>query len=632
MQQVISIGGVSPDSVSGMGDKVNQNFDELYSGFLFTGSKRTTTGEVWFSVRNDGISGSGTYENPFNGATPELFDRNLSGNVDINTTIRLFPGHYLTQGYNGSTDEGVKVRHGQKFIGAGIDNTIIQLVSGDTIGDHYIVFGNSINDSISGVEISNLTIDCNSENQTEKYIACSAVSISSSDIKIDRCKAINVGTESFPIGNSIEATFFQINRSNVNNLTENIRIENCIAVQISENQSSVTSVFSVGGVIGANKKLLFTENAIIKNNYGNMQLRTGPAHPFKTDGNIYATGLTGTIKTLAPHNYFTGKWVRVQNVTTPSADRDKYNGYYEVVQVPDSTSFQYKLTGSPAGTPGQGSSSISNKIQLLSMSMVKHGVVENNIVMNADIGGPSQDSFFLDSLIVRNNYSQNIINGARYSLGSNFNSATLSSLDRAGTIATAAHSSYHNLRVGLPVVITNATPSAYNGTFVVLDTPDEYTFKYDIGSDPGSAAAGAKFAPKLYAGDYVLENNIFQMQAYKTNTRPIGFISQLTDNLLWPHPPHIARSIVIKDNIAGYVSGRQGEGFIGIALDISSADFFCAKNNIMSLDSTPTQTIRERYINGDGSTSRGLYLNNFNLSGQRITGRNLVTSTSVLDI
>jgi hypothetical protein len=124
---------------------------------------------VFIAIRNDDVIGSGTLENPYNGSNDTRLDgilRDLS-KIPENMTIRFGPGTFRTKGNGVNPKEfGFSVRSGQRFIGAGMYQTTIQLVKtaiGTNVGQPYAtgeVFTNP-GVPVADVEISDLTIDCN---------------------------------------------------------------------------------------------------------------------------------------------------------------------------------------------------------------------------------------------------------------------------------------------------------------------------------------------------------------------------------------------------------------------------------------------------------------------------------------
>jgi hypothetical protein len=74
-----------------------------------------------------------------------------------------------------------------------------------------------------------------------------------------------------------------------------------------------------------------------------------------------------------------------------------------------------------------------------------------------------------------------------FSLASTSTAATISTITRVGTLATLTTATAHGLVTGNQVTISGATPSAFNGTFVITVTGAN-TFTYTMASTPGSNA------------------------------------------------------------------------------------------------------------------------------------------------
>ena len=99
-----------------------------------------TFNEFWFAQRTGGPPpvGTGTYSDPYDGSNSTNFDANMRAIMNLggalagkNLTIHFFPGTYQTLGWSNSDTSasvGWRPLQGWRLVGAGIDNTIIQLV------------------------------------------------------------------------------------------------------------------------------------------------------------------------------------------------------------------------------------------------------------------------------------------------------------------------------------------------------------------------------------------------------------------------------------------------------------------------------------------------------------------------
>jgi len=65
---------------------------------------------------------------------------------------------------------------------------------------------------------------------------------------------------------------------------------------------------------------------------------------------------------------------------------------------------------------------------------------------------------------------------------------TITSITHSGTTATATTATDHGLDVGQSFTESGASPSQYNGTFVVTEVPSSTTFKYEMLSAPATNA------------------------------------------------------------------------------------------------------------------------------------------------
>ena len=89
-----------------------------------------------------------------------------------NIQIRLGPGTYLTRGFAPNDARGRQPKTGQKIVGAGMSATTLQLVGAENADQHYHAIGMPIEPAgttaiapLKFFEVSDLTIDCNVDNQ-----------------------------------------------------------------------------------------------------------------------------------------------------------------------------------------------------------------------------------------------------------------------------------------------------------------------------------------------------------------------------------------------------------------------------------------------------------------------------------
>src|SRR5258708_1140846 len=108
---------------------------------------------VWVAVRTDGISGSGTQSDPYDGSTSTKFDALMDG-FAANTAIFLGPGTFETKGHGDGVSGGWQAKSGQRIMGSGIDVTILKIVGGSTTDAAYHAVGCVYSNFLDGFEAS----------------------------------------------------------------------------------------------------------------------------------------------------------------------------------------------------------------------------------------------------------------------------------------------------------------------------------------------------------------------------------------------------------------------------------------------------------------------------------------------
>src|SRR6266849_6100399 len=94
---------------------------------------------VWIAYRTDGVAGTGTQNDPYDGSTSTKLDTILN-NVAANNRIHLGPGTFQINGFQDGATSGW-LKSGMKIVGSGIDVTTLQMVGATTTNKHYFVIG-----------------------------------------------------------------------------------------------------------------------------------------------------------------------------------------------------------------------------------------------------------------------------------------------------------------------------------------------------------------------------------------------------------------------------------------------------------------------------------------------------------
>src|SRR5688572_27382640 len=98
--------------------------------------------EIWIAVRTDGVGGSGTLNDPYDGSTAAKFDALMNTisamPADKVGIVHLGPGTFSTNGFNARLNTGWQVTAGTRIIGSGVDSTILKLVGAtESTGEMY---------------------------------------------------------------------------------------------------------------------------------------------------------------------------------------------------------------------------------------------------------------------------------------------------------------------------------------------------------------------------------------------------------------------------------------------------------------------------------------------------------------
>jgi hypothetical protein len=155
------------------------------------------TQEIWIAVRSDGLGGSGTQSDPYDGSTPEKFDTilhnyyftpNLGVHLVGSTPFRTNVGHSWNVG------------PGWVISGDGMYSTTVQLVGSVAGVPGVYVVTSDPNIATDNVAIRDLTIDCNwpalastapTGADGEKDSGASAIMLNGSNNLLERVRCIN---------------------------------------------------------------------------------------------------------------------------------------------------------------------------------------------------------------------------------------------------------------------------------------------------------------------------------------------------------------------------------------------------------------------------------------------------------
>jgi hypothetical protein len=223
--------------------------------------------------------------------------------------------------------------------------------------------------------------------------------------------------------------------------------------------------------------------------YANQDVTIG-----KTLSGTYSQSGTTVTVTSASHNLFVGNSVVVDITSGTGVD-----GTYTITSVPTANTFKY-TAGTSLTTSGNISLVTNSDLAVAgNVSVTGNTAVTGNI--SANVATFAGDSSFNSTGAVkissgttvqrptpntgmfRYNSTTGIFEGFPTS-----NGATVSSMTFVTTTATVVTATAHGLTNSSYVIVTGATPAAYNGTFPVT-VPNATAFTYTMLSNPGANAS-----------------------------------------------------------------------------------------------------------------------------------------------
>jgi len=203
--------------------------------------------DIWVAKRTDGIAGSGTQMDPYDGSTIAKFDTLMNG-FAVNTCIHLGPGIFETAGYyDGISGTYWQAKTGMRVVGSGIDVTTLKLVNTAATTQRVYAIGHALSSStVDFFEVSDLTIDCNYVPAQGTSWTAGAVRVMGNHSRVVRVKVKNWGNKSTGTPGFVMAMLTGDPSLGVNGVL-NCGIEQCIAVNPHTSAAGPITVLHVGG-------------------------------------------------------------------------------------------------------------------------------------------------------------------------------------------------------------------------------------------------------------------------------------------------------------------------------------------------------------------------------------------------
>ncbi len=178
----------------------------------------------------------------------------------------------------------------------------------------------------------------------------------------------------------------------------------------------------------------------------------------ETISSITYSGTTATVTTASAHGYFTGDQVQIAG-----ASPAQYDGVFNV-SVLGANTFTYTMASSPG----------SNASGTMTATLIPVSTVNSRTINSIAFGGSGGLTATASAA-----------------------SVAIGSITFSGTTATVTTTATDNFYNSQQVQIAGASPSVYNGNFIITVT-SATTFTYSMKSTPGSNASGAMTATSLH--------------------------------------------------------------------------------------------------------------------------------------
>lgn len=190
---------------------------------------------------------------------------------------------------------------------------------------------------------------------------------------------------------------------------------------------------------------------------------------------------TVTCTTTGPHGLSVGDGIFVRNTT---ATTNPPNGAFFVETTPSSNTFTFIVALAPTGTitATGGTQNLYARPYTSSIHRPFDGGV------NFSTGTPYHGNQLIRQ--TRRYFRYQSGKGVQFSTGTNLKSPfSVDTITSSGTTVTVTCKFPHNLGPGANIIVSGATESAYNGTFVVATVPTDLTFTYTALSTPSASPA-----------------------------------------------------------------------------------------------------------------------------------------------
>lgn len=202
---------------------------------------------VWVAARSDGLAGTGTLSDPYDGSTAAKLDA-LLNSLGSNVCVHLGPGEFQTNGYyDGISGTYWQAKSGMRIVGSGIDVTTIKLVNSAATTQRVYAIGHALSSStIDFFEVCDLTIDCNLGGVSGTTSTAGAVRVMGNHARVARVKVKNWGNKNTGTAGYVIAMLTGDPSNGITGVV-NCGIQDCIAISPHASAAGPVTVLHVGG-------------------------------------------------------------------------------------------------------------------------------------------------------------------------------------------------------------------------------------------------------------------------------------------------------------------------------------------------------------------------------------------------
>jgi hypothetical protein len=204
---------------------------------------------------------------------------------------------------------------------------------------------------------------------------------------------------------------------------------------------------------------------------------TGAAYSIAS---ITNSGTLVTFTTNEPHGLNIGSSIYCYGLT---ASTNAPNGNWTVVTVPTSTTFRVRVTSAPTGSIAVGAG---GGVYAEPYGVAAHRPFDGGTALS--MGTAAEGNSIVRQ--TRRYFRYQSGKGIQWSTGTILRpNIIVDQISSSGTTVTVTTKIAHYLLPGVGVTIAGCNETAYNGNFVVVDTPTNYTFTYTALSTPSATPA-----------------------------------------------------------------------------------------------------------------------------------------------